>query len=593
MNLWLIGAVAPKHVSWLTPLWLFGVGAIAAMLLLAVLWGICWAFSRVSSIGNLTENRSLFFKRSVQISSILFGAVAIWGVVDAIGIFRSAGVEAGFPHLIRMLVLALPIAAAIWMVVSSALALASRRLLSEIDEAATEGLMLPVMSILLVLAVVGFAGSFVLRPPIQSMAILNSLMRVTSVGPQDFEFTVEASDDPEVIDGRKEPPSQAIEIAFRGAELREITIASTQDIAIVRASDTSMDSPESLHVLGGIPFQWTRRGLATELFGPNPVEKLFVRNRGSEDAKISITTRTEIVYPQTMIVPWIAISVSFLILAYLVLRVLAPRVSAIALATFKSETAQPIFLIAISLTAVFLCLSVFFPYHTFGEDIKMLKDAGLNVIKVACIIVAIWGASTTVADEIEGKTALTVLSKPISRRSFIIGKFTGISWTVALMYIILGLLLLVVVSYKVIYDAREAAKEFPSWEIVHAEVIGTVAPLILSFFEAMVLAGISVAISTRLPMLPNFVICFSLYAIGHLTRTIIEGTQAQFAIVKFFGQLVGVIVPGLEAYDVHSAIDAGLGVPTQYVLVVGGYSAIFAVISLLLALILFEDRDVS
>jgi hypothetical protein len=94
-------------------------------------------------------------------------------------------------------------------------------------------------------------------------------------------------------------------------------------------------------------------------------------------------------------------------------------------------------------------------------------------------------------------------------------------------------------------------------------------------------------------MLANFVICFSLYAIGHLTRTIIEGTQAQFAIVKFFGQLVGVIVPGLEAYDVHSAIDAGLRVPTQYVLVVGGYSAIFAVISLLLALILFEDRDVS
>ena len=94
-------------------------------------------------------------------------------------------------------------------------------------------------------------------------------------------------------------------------------------------------------------------------------------------------------------------------------------------------------------------------------------------------------------------------------------------------------------------------------------------------------------------MLANLTICFSLYALGHLTTTITSGTQEQFAIVKFFGQLVSVVVPALEAYDVHTAIDAGLRVPGVYVAMAGIYTAIFGVIALLLALLLFEDRDVS
>ncbi len=91
----------------------------------------------------------------------------------------------------------------------------------------------------------------------------------------------------------------------------------------------------------------------------------------------------------------------------------------------------------------------------------MLKDSGLTLIRVFCIVLAVWGASTTLADEIEGRTALTVLSKPVRRRSFVIGKFFGIGWTTALMFIVLGSMLLAVTSYKMIYDARETSNEIP------------------------------------------------------------------------------------------------------------------------------------
>ena len=80
------------------------------------------------------------------------------------------------------------------------------------------------------------------------------------------------------------------------------------------------------------------------------------------------------------------------------------------------------------------------PYFTFGEDIKMYKDTGLTTISFACMLLALLTASSTVAEEIEGKTAITLLSKPINRRQFIIGKFLGIELGVLALYVLLGAL---------------------------------------------------------------------------------------------------------------------------------------------------------
>ena len=85
--------------------------------------------------------------------------------------------------------------------------------------------------------------------------------------------------------------------------------------------------------------------------------------------------------------------------------------------------------------AFLLVLYIYIPYNTFGEDVKMYKDSGMMTIMVLAILVALWTASVSVADEIEGRTALTLLSKPISRRQFVIGKFLGIVWPIVLMFV--------------------------------------------------------------------------------------------------------------------------------------------------------------
>ena len=180
--------------------------------------------------------------------------------------------------------------------------------------------------------------------------------------------------------------------------------------------------------------------------------ELYIRNRGPEPADVKVTVHTEVVYPEVRAVLITALGVFGVFFLYFLQATIWPRLSAIALATFKSEVAQPLFMIILILGTVILLISIYIPYNTLGEDIKMLKDSGLELIRIFGIILAAWGASTTLADEIEGRTALTVLSKPVRRRSFVIGKFFGIGWTTGLMFLVLGAVLLAATSYKVIYD---------------------------------------------------------------------------------------------------------------------------------------------
>jgi ABC-type transport system involved in multi-copper enzyme maturation permease subunit len=268
-------------------------------------------------------------------------------------------------------------------------------------------------------------------------------------------------------------------------------------------------------------------------------------------------------------------------------------VSVIALATAKEAVAQPLYLLALLGGMCLLLLYVYIPYNTFGEDVKMYKDSGLTTIMVLSILVALWTASVSVADEIEGRTALTLLSKPISRRQFVLGKFFGIVWSVLLMYIVLGAWMLIWVSYKVVYDARETANPEPSWQSCNAEMIGTVAGLVLAFLETVVLTAISVAISTRLSMLPNLVICGAIYVLGHLGPLIVQSSAGQNEFVAFFGRVIGVIVPVLEHFNIQAAVAGGVSVPPHYLAWALLYCVLYSTAMMLLALILFEDRDLA
>ena len=283
----------------------------------------------------------------------------------------------------------------------------------------------------------------------------------------------------------------------------------------------------------------------------------------------------------------------FLILIYL-LRTCFPKVGAIAWVTAKESLVQPLFLILVLAGVFGLAIFLFLPYHTLGEDIKIVISQGLTLVKLFAVFLAIWTASTSIADEIEGKTALMILAKPVGRQTFVVGKYFGVMIGVTAIFIILGLFFVNTIGYKLVYDARESAKDVPTAIECYQYVLTILPGLCLAFFETIVLAAISVAISTRLSLLPNLAICLTIYALGHLVPMIVVSNAAsQMPLVAFFANLVCAFLPVLDHFNMETAVAMNKEVPLNYLCISGVYSMLFAVVAMVLSLALFEDRDLA
>jgi ABC-type transport system involved in multi-copper enzyme maturation permease subunit len=268
----------------------------------------------------------------------------------------------------------------------------------------------------------------------------------------------------------------------------------------------------------------------------------------------------------------------------------------IAMATAKEAIRQPAFFVIAVLAGASLLGTIWIPYFTFGEDIKMYKDTGLTTISFAALLLSLLTASSTVAEEIEGKTAITLLSKPINRRQFIVGKFLGIEMAVLLLFVILGAAFASGVWYKYAYDLRENAGGIAELNQRIGQVKQVLPGLVLGFFEVTVLASISVAISTRLPMLVNLVICIAIFFLGHLSPVLVEVTTQTKVneLVAFMAKLFAWILPSLEFFNASPAISTGAVIPwVGYVIPALGYCVLYSGAALLFAFLLFEDRDLA
>jgi len=476
-------------------------------------------------------------------------------------------------------------------VVGGLVGLASRRAGRELWLALQEGVLWPLMIVAVAVSCFTVVGLFVVDDP---RMLVESLRRYPSAGEKPFHFEIAPSRQ-NSKDLLEPPKHQEILIGVRRAEMRRMMFKSSESLEVLTGEP------------GVVPYRGARFDVPAgdpiplipaadtllNVFPDETIEKLYVFNQGEKPAELDLTVLVLPPAPEVRAIPITAILLVLLVAFYFVHRSLAPKASAVALATFKSETAQPFFLIITLIGVVALAMFEFIPYNTFGEDVKMLEDSGLHLIKILAILQAVWAASTSIAEEVEGKTALTVLSKPIGRRSFIVGKFLGIFWTLILLYTFLSLVFLVVVAYKPIYDAKEGAAIDATWQICYQEMMRVVPGLALSFMETIMLAAVSVAISTRLPLLANFVISFSFYVLGNLVPLIVQSGAGRFEIVKFFGQLIGVLFPNLESFSIEAAIAGGRDVPLTYLGGAGLYCLNYTLVAMLLALILFEDRDLA
>ncbi len=123
--------------------------------------------------------------------------------------------------------------------------------------------------------------------------------------------------------------------------------------------------------------------------------------------------------------------------------------------TFLESIRQPIFVVLLIAFGLLLVLNPAMAANTLDDDNKLMIAMGLSTLFLAGLFLAAFTATGVLASEIDNKTVLTVVSKPVSRPVFVLGKFAGVAAALAVAFWILGGLFLLTVRHRVMQTASD------------------------------------------------------------------------------------------------------------------------------------------
>jgi ABC-type transport system involved in multi-copper enzyme maturation permease subunit len=284
--------------------------------------------------------------------------------------------------------------------------------------------------------------------------------------------------------------------------------------------------------------------------------------------------------------------------------------------TFLEAIVQPIYPLLLGLGAAILGIFALLPFFTLGEDTLMFKSVGLDVIVILGLIVTLFATSRTIFDEIEDRTMLTLMSKPVQRWEVLVGKYLGIIMSALVAVAILGAVLILCVWGRIPGDYQIRASSIDErdlrqlFEMRMMHVAGLVPSLLLMWLQISVLAAVGVALSTRFSLVVNLPAVIIIYIAGNLTRFLFspDAQAHRSAVTRGFVWLISVAIPYLETFDlrqktVYSTIRlAGtmyaddvrgvtMGEIWAHTGVAALYAALYAAFALAAGMMMFQSRE--
>jgi hypothetical protein len=249
------------------------------------------------------------------------------------------------------------------------------------------------------------------------------------------------------------------------------------------------------------------------------------------------------------------------------------------------------------------------------------------MVMLAGVVFCVLLASMSVSEEIEGRTAVTLMSKPVTRRQFLLGKFLGILLAGWLLTLIMGWVLNWTLYVKPYFDRLDdssdpLAMQVQTWVMPYVQSLGAgptakaflrgagayagdtlanLLGLILGFGQVMVLLAFAASLATRMTMVVNLVVCLVVFFLGHLSPVLVAAAQqlkgGALALVGFLARLFDILLPSLAFFSTSQVYIRETALEAQhfaaYVGSVFGYASLYTAIVLLGGLILFEDRDLA
>jgi ABC-type transport system involved in multi-copper enzyme maturation permease subunit len=252
------------------------------------------------------------------------------------------------------------------------------------------------------------------------------------------------------------------------------------------------------------------------------------------------------------------------------------KLLAVALNTFREAIRNKILYSLVFFAALVVAIASVLGAVSIGDQTKFIKDFGLMSISLFGMVIAIVLGVNLLSKELEKKTILNILSKPVARWEFISGKFLGLFGTLAL---VVALMSVGLVGFLMLFEGRI------DWGLVLASGTTLLELMVVIafalFFSAIVvtptLAGLFTAAMFVVGRSSGYLHYFLDKDHSHSIRVLAQGLYW--------------VVPHLDRFSIADQVVYGDKVDVGYLIAIFAYAVSYSAVLLLLTIALFSRRE--
>ncbi|MEK7871317.1 MAG: ABC transporter permease [Nitrospirota bacterium] len=251
------------------------------------------------------------------------------------------------------------------------------------------------------------------------------------------------------------------------------------------------------------------------------------------------------------------------------------KIFVIALNTFRETVREKVLYNLLFFALLMIGSSILLSTLTIGEQSKIIMDIGLASINIFGILIAIFVGIGLVSKEIEKKTIYTIISKPIYRYQFLLGKYLGLLITlfVNTSIMVTGFFgVLILMTYNITPDMIKA--------------------ILLIFVELMVVTAVAIMFSTFTTSLLSAIFTISIYIIGHLLGDL-KAFAAKLGnpVITFLLDALYYILPNLENFNIKGEVVHNIALDPSFIVMSVLYGLLYISMILFSSVIIFQRRD--
>ena len=284
-----------------------------------------------------------------------------------------------------------------------------------------------------------------------------------------------------------------------------------------------------------------------------------------------------------------------------------PAAWTIAATTFQEAIRRRWMTALLGFAVVMLAVSTFFTWMQIGEQQKFMRDFGIGFTVIMTLIAAIFLGVAMIPPEVERRTIFTILSKPVTRLEFLLGKYLGLMLTLIFNLLIMSAMFLLAYSLFVIskdgFAGAFAADNIGvSRQGLWFDLSSLARALFLHLGTLSIMAALAITLSQFLTGISAIIACFLIYFLGQSAsywERLAGGSGAASEIarpalsppLRAIVDGVYAVLPRLDRFDVRERLVNDLPVGLNYVAKAGASGAVYSAVLLCVAYFVFSDRE--